>query len=452
MTIPKVIAELIERFDDNRDAYLSGQYNETQLRKEFIDPFFEALGWDVNNKQGFAEPYKDVINEDAIRIGGHSKAPDYCFRMGGTRKFFLEAKKPSINIKLDIEPAYQLRRYAWSAKLPLSILTDFEEFAVYDCRIKPVPTDKASTARIIYKRYNEYPDCWEEIKSVFSRQAILLGSFDKFAESSKEKKGTTEVDDAFLLEIESWRDLLARQLALRNPTLSSRELNFAVQAIIDRIVFLRICEDRGIEEYGQLLSHSRSVGIYKSLFKLFQKADARYNSGLFHFEHEKNRNESPDQLTPSLVVDDKPLKDIIENLYYPDSPYEFSVLPADILGQVYEQFLGKVIRLTTGHRAVVEEKPEVKKAGGVHYTPTYIVDFMARNTVGVLVKGKNPAQVAKIRVVDPACGSGSFLIGAYQFLLDWHHDFYLKDGSAKHKKQIYQASAATWRLTSIMYH
>jgi hypothetical protein len=141
------VLELTERFERNRESYLSGQYNETQLRREFLDPLFMALGWDVNNKQGYAEAYKDVIHEDALKIGSAVKAPDYCFRIGGTRKFFVEAKKPSVNLKDDISPAFQLRRYAWSAKLPLSILTDFEEFAVYDCRVKPIKTDKASTGK-----------------------------------------------------------------------------------------------------------------------------------------------------------------------------------------------------------------------------------------------------------------------------------------------------------------
>ena len=159
--IPAEIFELIKRFEDNKEAYRSGQYNETQLRREFIDPFFGILGWDVDNKQGYAEAYKDVIHEDAIKIGSAVKAPDYCFRIGGTRKFFVETKKPSVNIKEDVNPAFQLRRYAWSAKLPLSILTDFEEFAVYDCRIKPVKTDKASTARILYLTYDEYTQTME---------------------------------------------------------------------------------------------------------------------------------------------------------------------------------------------------------------------------------------------------------------------------------------------------
>ncbi len=240
-------------FTRNRDAYLSPSYNETQLRREFVDPFFESLGWDVQNKQGHAEPYKDVIHEDAVKVGDATKAPDYSFRVGGTRKFFVETKKPSVNLASDVSPAFQLRRYGWSAKLPLSVLTDFEEFAAYDCRLRPAPRDQPAIGRVFYLRCEEYADRWDEIAGVFSREAVLTGAFDKFIESKKVKKGTTEVDSAFLAEIESWRKELAQNLAIRNTRLSQRELNFAVQRIIDRIIFLRICEDRGIEDYGRHL-------------------------------------------------------------------------------------------------------------------------------------------------------------------------------------------------------
>ena len=159
------------------------------------------------NAEAFAEAYKDVVHEDAIKIGGATKAPDYCFRVGGTRKFFLEAKKPAVNLKQDPEPAYQLRRYAWSAGLPLSILTDFEEFAVYDCRVRPAHADKASAGRTQYLNYRDYSDRWDEIAGVFSRDAVYKGSFDKYAESMKGRKGTAGVDEAFLEEIERWREL-----------------------------------------------------------------------------------------------------------------------------------------------------------------------------------------------------------------------------------------------------
>jgi hypothetical protein len=448
MSAPQAILELVERFERHHEAYRSIRYNETQVRREFIDPLFQELGWDIANRQGYAEPYKDVIHEDAIKVGGATKAPDYCFRMGGTRKFFLEAKRPAINLREDASPAFQLRRYAWSAKLPLSILTDFEELSVYDCRIQPVKTDHAATARLLYFTYPDYAQRWEDIANIFSREAILTGSFDAYADSMKRKKGTLEVDTAFLKEIESWRALLARHMALRNPQLTQRQLNYAVQTTIDWIIFLRICEDRGIEDYGQLLELQQISPVYGRLCELFQRADERYNSGLFHFQREQGRAELPDEVTPRLIVDDGPIRQIIKSLYYPDSPYEFSVLPADILGQVYEQFLGKVIRLTAGHHAVIEDKPEVRKAGGVYYTPTYIVHYIVQQTVGKLLEDCTLRQATKLKVLDPACGSGSFLIGAYQRLLDWYLDQYITAGPKRHRKVLYQGPSGHWRLTT----
>jgi len=457
MPAPAAIVDLVARFRSHADSYKRDAYNETLTRIEFINPFFKALGWDVENERGYAEAYKDVVHEDAIKVGGGTKAPDYGFRIGGARKFFVEAKKPSVDIKNDVNPAYQLRRYAWSAKLPLSILTDFEEFAVYDCRVKPDKSDKPSAARILYLTFDQYVERWDEIEAIFARDAILRGAFDQYAAATGGKRGTAEVDAAFLAEIERWRDLLAHNLALRNPDLGPRELNFALQQTIDRLIFLRICEDRGIEPYGTLLGLVNGSEVYARLLLRFRHADARYNSGLFYFETEKGRGDAADQVTPRLTIDDRVLRDILKNLYYPDSPYEFSVLPADILGQVYEQFLGKVIRLTSGHRAVVEEKPAVRKAGGVFYTPTFIVDAIVKQTVGRLLEGKSVRQVTgerkapPLRIADIACGSGSFLLGAYQFLLDWHLAAYLADGPQKwaagRAPRLYQAERGDWRLT-----
>jgi hypothetical protein len=449
---PEAVIELVERFERQRDAYRSGDYNEARLRREFLDPFFSALGWDMDNRRGYAEPYKEVIHEDSIKVGGGTKAPDYCFRIGSTRKFFVEAKKPSVNIKEDTSPAYQLRRYAWTSKLPLSILTDFEEFAVYDCRVRPHADDKASVARTIYLTFDEYVGAWEKIAGTFSRDAIVKGSFDAYAEQGRGKRGTTEVDDAFLEEIESWRERLARNIAERNPRLTQQDLNFAVQRTIDRIVFLRICEDRGVEEYERLKGLTKGADVYKRMLARFHRADERYNSGLFHFKRERDRSEAHDELTPQLRIDDKVLRDIIDNLYYPSSPYEFSVLPVDILGNVYERFLGKVIRLTPSHRAKIEEKPEVRKAGGVYYTPSYIVEYIVDTTLGKLLVERSPADPKPIRIVDPACGSGSFLLGAYQRLLDWHLEFYVNSDPEKLARQkqppVFRGRHGEWRLTA----
>ena len=447
--VPNIIKDLIERFERHLSSYKGQGYNEAQLRQEFINPFFEALGWDVYNKSGAAPSYRDVIHEDSIKMsGGGAKAPDYCFTLSGRRMFFVETKKPSVDITKDAHPAYQLRRYAWSAELPLSILTNFEELAIYESRQRPKQDDKTNTERTLLITYKDYIEKWDEIASIFSKKAVLQGSFDRYIESAKKKRGTQEVDDEFLKEIEGWREALATNIAIRNSHLSVRELNDAVQKTIDRIIFLRMCEDRGIEQYGQLLSLLERENIYTHLCKIYEKADEKYNSGLFHFKKERERSTPPDEITLKLIIDDKVLKDIIKHIYYPESPYEFSVLRPEILGNVYEQFLGKVIRLTEGHRAKVEEKPEVKKAGGVYYTPEYIVDYIVKNTVGKLCEGKTPKQIEKLHILDPACGSGSFLLGAYSYLLTYHLNYYTNRKNPKsYKEQIYQRKDGQWFLT-----
>ena len=470
---PAIVHKLVETFEQNLDSYRSTK-NETELRREFLDKFFTALGWDVSNEKAYDEAGKEVVHEFSVEISGQQKKADYAFRVGRGDKFdfLVEAKKPSVKIEASQDAAFQIRRYGWSAKLPINILTDFEHFAVYDCRAKPSYEDKASFGRILLIHYKEYVERWDEIASIFSPEAVRQGSFAKYAEGIKGKKGTADVDDAFLQEIERWRELLAKNIALRNEEIDIAGLNYAVQMTIDRIVFLRICEERGIEAENQLLDIANSDDAYRELGELFKRADTKYNSGLFHFKKEKEQASRADDLTLELEIDDKVLKDIISNLYYPKSPYAFLYIPADILGQVYERFLGKVIRLTAGHQAKVEEKPEVRKAGGVYYTPTYIVDYIVKNTVGKLVegegrltakstksakdlknlsglsalsgsKGLSPADVAKLKIVDPACGSGTFLLGAYQFLLDWHLNWYMNDDVEKWEKQ-----KAIWKVES----
>jgi len=447
MVVPSKVLDLVRHFDEKISEHHSEHYNETEVRREFIDPFFESLGWDVENIQGNSKAYKDVIHEDYIKIAGAPKKPDYSFCSGGVRQFFVEAKKPQIHLQSDASASFQLRRYGWSAKLPLSILTNFNELVIYDCRVMPNKDDNASIARTHYFHFIDYSEKWDIIASLLSKDAVLNGSLNKYAESLKTHKGVATVDIAFLKEIEIWREILAHDIAAQNRSLLQRDLNFAVQMTIDRIIFLRICEDRGIEPYGRLQNFQESDQVYESLRELFRQADERYNSGLFHFKME-NRSNSEDTLSLSLSISNEPLRKIIKSLYYPDSPYEFSVLSADILGQVYEQFLGKIIRLESNQEVVVDEKPEVKKSGGIYYTPTYIVDYIVKHTIGELVKGKTPQEVSNLRFLDPACGSGSFLIGVYQFLLDWHLHYYLNDSKQKRKKPIYQGLGGIWRLTT----
>jgi len=500
------VARLCEYFARNQAAFCAAGRKEAHIRQDLIDPFFRALGWDVGNAARVAPQYCEVVVEDSLDVEGQQKAPDYTFRVGTLPKFYVEAKKCGVNIFADPAPAYQLRRYGWSAKVAVSILTDFEELGVYDCTQRPRQADKAGHARILYYRFDEYPDRWRELWDIFSREAVWTGAFDQYA-ASKRKRGTSEVDVEFLKEIEGWRDELARNIALRNANLSGDELNRAVQVTIDRVVFLRMAEDRGLEPGQQLLTLCEQGDIYgRFIRELCRKADDKYNSGLFHFQKEAAIAEAPDQITPRLAVDDKVFKPILQSLYFAHgSPYEFRVLPVEILGTVYERFLGKVIRLTAGHQAKVEEKPEVRKAGGVYYTPAYIVDYIVRQTVGRQIEGKSPAQLAgkrgmgvppmslpavasakagttgvspvsekathgrdghatrgqdaratqPLRVLDMACGSGSFLLGAYRCLLEHCLKWYIDNGPEAFPKAVYLArrSAAApaalsdWRLT-----
>jgi len=449
------VAKICRFFATNLHGFRAAGVKEAHIRQQLIDPLFVSLGWDVRNEAMIAPQYREVVPEDSLEIEGQQKAPDYTFRVGSQPKFFVEAKKCGININLDPAPAFQIRRYGFSAKVALSILTDFEELGVYDCGPRPKLGEKASFSRIQYFKAEEYPDRFREIWDIFSKEAVWSGAFDQYA-ASKRKRGTSEVDSEFLKEIEGWRDILARNIALRNPGLSLDDLNAAVQLTIDRIVFLRMAEDRGIEPYEQLLKLCERTGIYAHFVRvLCRKADEKYNSGLFHFEREAGLAEAPDRITPCLNVDDKVIKPILQSLYFEfGSPYQFGVMPVEILGTVYERFLGKVIRLTDGHQAKIEEKPEVRKAGGVYYTPAYIVNYIVKNTVGKKIEGKSPAQLAggkiepPFRVLDMACGSGSFLLGAYQLLLDHCLTWYQDHKPETHKKAVYKDSRkGEWRLS-----
>ena len=254
-------AKLCAYFKTNQQAFLAPGVKEAHVRQSLIDPFFEALGWDVRNSDMAAPQNREVIPEDSLEIEGQHKTPDYTFRLGRSPLFYAEAKKCGANIHDDPAPAYQLRRYGWSAKVAVSILTDFAELGVYDCTSRPRPNDKPSHARLQYFHFEEYADRWKELWDVFSREAAWSGAFDQYA-ASKRKRGTSEVDVEFLKELEGWREELARNIALRNADLSPDELNSAVQLTIDRVVFLRMAEDRGIEPFEQLLALCGRPNIY----------------------------------------------------------------------------------------------------------------------------------------------------------------------------------------------
>ena len=251
---PKEIETLVAEFERDQSFYKSSQFNETELRTRFINPLIAALGWDVYHDLPGRADQHEVKEEDSVEVEGKIKNPDYSFRLfdgslgSMKRKFFIEVKRPSVNIEAGAYPAFQLRRYAWSADLPISILTDFEELSVYYCLSRPDREDKPTKSRIMYLRYDQYAEKWPEIAALFSREAVLGGSLDRYARSLPQKRGEKRVDAALLDDISKWRETLAKNIAIRNPELDTASLNYSVQAIIDRIMFLRICEDRGIEQ------------------------------------------------------------------------------------------------------------------------------------------------------------------------------------------------------------
>ena len=426
------ITELVEKFCGQWQYYEGAEYNETQCREDFINPLFAALGWDVENKENLSPTYRSVRLENRLVKDGASRSTDYSFWIGSGRVFIVEAKKPSINLKegkVADQAAFQLRRYGWSANLAVSVVTNFKELAVYDCTKKPHEKDKASTARLNFLTLEDYTGRqkslgdirpgFDYLWDIFGYENVRRGGLEKYIQTDERKKGILTVDDSFLQFLEDWRQEFATSIFRNNKDLTEWELNVGVQQILDRVVFLRFAEDREIEQIGNLLKALNTQefgGVYKNLYRLFEQADDKYNAGLF--------DTSKDTVARKIIVDNKLLKDFVKGLYYP-GPYDFQAMPVEVLGSAYERFLGKTIRIH-GRYAKVEEKPEVRKAGGVYYTPQYIIDYIVENTVGKVIEGKTPKEVSKITIVDPACGSGSFLLGAYQFLLNWHQDYYAR--------------------------
>src|SRR3972149_2976593 len=346
------IEKLVERFREHRHDYHLPDYNEAKTRQDFINPFFKALGWDIDNEKGDSEAYREVIYEDKVVVKGKAKAPDYGFRLSGSAKkrlFYVEAKKPSVSLKANKESAYQLRRYGSSAQAYISILTNFEDFIIYDCSRVPNLHDSASVAKLKHIHFEKYLEEFDFLFDTFSHEAVTHGKFDKYVQSDTNKKGSQTLDKKFVQSLDEWRRYLAVSIAHNNRKLNDEEINFSVQQTIDRLIFLRFCEDRAVEPYAQLQKEVSKGNAYQNLFHLFKLADDKYNSGLFDFRK--------DQITPHLKVENKVIKWVIEQLYYPICRYEFSVMPVEVLGNAYEQFLGKVIRITPARSVRLEEKP-----------------------------------------------------------------------------------------------
>ena len=291
MSVPKTreealtrVRQIIASFKINEVAYTASnsKYNETQVRTDYINPLLEAFGWDIYNKASKPLDLRDVYEEAAVEVGGEklSKKPDYELKVARQRKYFIEAKKPSINIETDVSAAFQIRRYGFSASLPISILTNFKQLAIYDCFHVPFDTDEAHVARLGLYSFEDFDIKFDELYERLSREAVCSGAFDEIYLSGIRKHETQQFNRHFLWQVSDWRIRLVQDIHQRNKGLSPEELTYIVQLFLSRIVFLRICEDRDIEKY-QTLKALDTTKTFESFMSLLEEADKFYDSGLF---------------------------------------------------------------------------------------------------------------------------------------------------------------------------
>ena len=396
--------KLVERFNRGKHLYRLVSYNETELRVEFLNPLFLLLGWDVDN-QGHHPPFlREVVHEAAVMVEEdgfrRKKRPDYEFRIGGERVFFAEAKKPSVDIRNDPVPAFQLRRYGWSANLRFSVLCNFEWLAIYDCSVRPVEGDSAGVALLARFHCSEYVERLPEIQALLSRDSMLHGPEEAFPRCRHRPLRPEPFDDFFLAQIEKWRLALGHDLARNNPAADSATIDFAVQRLLDRMLFLRFCEDRNLEEY----EHLKGIQTVAALKAVFSAADRKWDSGLFSMLEEDR-----------LAVSDEVLPEIFRTLYYPESPYEFGVIDPFVIDQIYEQFLAKSLRIGRDRSVALVDKPESVAAQGTVVTPKRLADLVVERTLRPLLDHSGSDG---IRVADICCGAGNFLVSAYDLLLN----------------------------------
>lgn len=399
------LAALVERYDAHADYYTSPSknYNEHSCRDDFINEFLRILGWDVGNVKGVAPQYREVIAEN---YSSESERPDYTMAIGGQPCFFVEAKKPSVNIIHDAEPALQARKYGWNAGHSISVLTNFEDLVVFDTCVMPKVGDAPSTAR--YRRYNhsEYVECFDEIYALMSRDSVYGGYFYELVarEFPHTGNGKERVDDVFLGQINEWRLLIAQSLLSSNDRFKDEELlNDAIQDFINQIVFLRICEDKNLPVYHRL-SELDEGDVEASLMELLKAADRRYNSGLFS------------QTSAISYLDGQVVTEIVKALYYPQSPYLFDIIDSNIFGQIYEMFLSEHVVIDDGVPCLARKREY--KDRSVVATPVEIARYIVDCTLRPLCKGRTPDQIMRLRCADIACGSGIFLLEAFQYLMD----------------------------------
>lgn len=419
------LKELINRFKVNYEFYNNSKYNESECRLEFIDEFLKDFGWDVQNSNGKSPNLKEVVVESYEQELGK---PDYTMTFNGISTFFVEAKKPAVNILDNSDCSFQTRRYGWSAKHRISILTNFKELLIYDCSDMPKSNDPTSKNLIAKYNYLEYFDKYDEIYELISKEIVYNGKFEEKFKSFSAIGQT--IDEMFLKQINDWRVQLGQELFnIKGGNIE--DINIEIQEFINEIVFLRICEDRNLPLY-KTLQKSISIDsmLQKELEKIIEIADKRYNSGIF-----KERNIINE-------LDKNILKNIITDLYYPNSPYDFTVISSNILGEIYEVFISETLIVKNNEVILQAKKENLNRA--IVTTPYDVVKFMVSKSLEKFTNKKSPEEIKKLRIADIACGSGIFLTEVLDYLIKYCQDWYEKNKKYDNLEETY---TNTYKLT-----
>ena len=389
------IRNLLEKHESLRQSGKTKSYNEEMTKKDFILPLFRALGWSVEDGQ-------EVTAEEQVSRG----RGDYVLKIEGIPKLFLEAK--AIGADIDrIKFAEQAINYAWHKGSTWAVLTDFENVKVFNAELKMSNPLQNTFFSLSHRQFLERIDqLW-----LLSRESMENGSIDREAEKWGNKAKKIPVDRQLLNDLTRFREALTKNILKNNApkNLTSEELDEAVQRILDRLIFIRTLEDRQLEAPAlqSLIRERKDKMTYKKVNNLFKRIDNEYDSKLF-----------TSHLCDDLAIDDEVLNRIIDGLFKtPDNSvhYDFSAIDADVLGNMYEQYLCHILT-KTAKRARLTKGDAHRKARGIYYTPPYIVDYIVKNTLGELNKKRN-LDMRKVKILDPACGSGSFLMKSFDYIL-----------------------------------
>ncbi len=385
------IQKLVEKYQRVAEMGKIKSYNEAQTRNEFIEPLFEFLGWDMRN----LTTDNEVTTEENVSGG----RVDLAFRFNGIPALFLEAKAMKVNLD-EWKWAEQAINYSWNKSVTWAILTDFESIKIFNAEIPPKSISQNLFIELNCRDFiNRFDQLWLLSKESFEQKLL-----DKEAQKWGKLTLRKQVGEKLFEDLMSWRILLTKDFKKQN-NLTDEELDEGVQRILDRLIFIRTAEDRKIESNVLLgISRGGKANAYKQLAKVFRDFDDGFNSKLFapHYCEE-------------WKASDKVISEVIKGLYETKDGYryDFSVISADVLGGIYEQYLS-FVQVRKG-----EDKTKSKrKSQGIYYTPKYIVEYLIKETLGEVLKKTKPKELAKIKVLDPACGSGSFLTAAYDKILE----------------------------------